>query len=68
MNEKIDWKTLTLVIGGTVGLLTGLAAAYLVIKQREEGGKILKLTSGDGAKIGMGIVSLLKTISDTGHR
>lgn len=57
--------TIFLVSGG-IGLLSGLAAAYLIIKKREETGKELKLTSGDGARIGMGIVTLLKMISDTG--
>lgn len=68
MINKPNWKTLTFIIGGTVGLLSGLAAAYLVVKQHEEDGDSLKFTSGDGAKIGMGIVTLLKTISETGRK
>lgn len=59
-------KTLTLIIGAAVGLLTGLAAAYLLIKQQEQNGQGLKLTSRDGVKIGMNTLSLLKMISDTG--
>lgn len=66
MTEKPDWKTLTFITGGAIGLITGLAAAYLIIKQREETGAQLKLTSGEGAKIGLGIVTLLKLISDGG--
>jgi hypothetical protein len=66
MTEKPDWKAITFITGGAIGLITGLAAAYLIIKQREETGESLKLTSGAGAKIGMGIVTLLKTISEGG--
>ncbi len=68
MSRNPNWKPLTFLIGGSIGLLTGLAAAYLVVKKEEEGGESLKLTSGDGAKIGMGIVSFLRMVSDTGKR
>lgn len=66
MSRNPNWKPLTFLIGGSIGLLTGLAAAYLVVKKQEEGGETLRLTSGEGAKIGMGIVTLLKMISETG--
>lgn len=65
MITKPDWKTVTLTIGGAVGLITGLAAAYLIIKNREQNGEPLKLTKDQGAKIGMGIVSFLKMISES---
>lgn len=68
MNDRRDWKTITFLVGGTIGLLSGLAAAYLIIKQQEANGRELKLTSSDGAKIGLGIVSLLKMISETGRK
>ncbi len=68
MSRNPNWKPLTYLISGSIGLITGLAAAYLIIKKEEEGGESLKLTSGDGAKIGMGIVTFLKMISDTGRR
>jgi len=68
MSRNPNWKSLTFLIGGSIGLLTGLAAAYLVVKKQEEGGERLRLTSGDCAKIGMGIAALLKTISETGKR
>ena len=68
MTEKPDWKTITYIVGGTIGLLTGITAAYLINRRRQEGGDLIKFTSGEGAKIGMGIVNLLKTIADTGRR
>ncbi|HPS42129.1 MAG TPA: hypothetical protein PK040_05955 [Anaerolineaceae bacterium] len=66
MIQKPDEKTLTYLIGGAIGLLTGLAAAYLINKNKEETGHALRLTRGDGAKIGMGLVSFLKLIAETG--
>ncbi len=68
MSRNPNWKSLTFLIGGLIGLLTGLAAAYLVVKKQEESGETRLLTTVDGAKIGMGIVTLLKLISETGHR
>ena len=65
MEEKSNRKTLTLLIGGSIGLLTGLAAAVLVLRKQEQTGKTVKFSTSDGAKIGMGVVSLLRMISDT---
>ncbi len=65
MTRDPQWKTTTLLVGGAIGLLTGLAAAYLLIRNTDENSEPLKLTSGEGAKIGMGVVTLLKMITDT---
>ena len=66
MEENSNWKTLALVIGGAAGLLTGLAAAFILIRKREAGEGQLSINSGEGLKIGMGIVGLLKQISESG--
>jgi len=66
MAENSNWKTLVLVIGGVAGLLTGLAAAFILIKKREASDGQLSINSGEGFKIGMGIVGLLKQISESG--
>jgi len=64
--KKNRWKTTIFLVSGSIGLLSGLAAAYLIIKKQEESGKTLKLSSGDGMRIGMGIASLLKMIAESG--
>jgi hypothetical protein len=66
MEKKNRWKTTIFLVSGGIGLLSGLAAAYLIIKKQEESGKTLKLSSGDGMRIGMGIASLLKMIAESG--
>ncbi len=68
MEENSNWKTLVLVIGGVAGLLTGLAAALILIRQREANEGQLSINSGEGLKIGMGVVGLLKQISESGSR
>lgn len=66
MEKQNDWKTKILLLGGAAGLLTGLAAAYLYIKQKEQTGQGLKITSSDGLKIGLNTISLVKMISEMG--
>lgn len=66
MEKENRWKTTIFLVSGGIGLLSGLAAAYLIIKKQEESGNTLKLSSGEGARIGMGIVALLKMIADSG--
>jgi LPXTG-motif cell wall-anchored protein len=66
MTENSNWKTNVLMIGGLIGLLTGIAASFLFIKKREQSDGDLKISSGEGMKIGMGVVTLLKMISDSG--
>ncbi|MBP9675420.1 MAG: hypothetical protein KBD67_01655 [Anaerolineaceae bacterium] len=68
MSQNTDGKAIKYLIGGAVGLLTGLAAAYLIINNEAKTGESLKLTSSNGAKIGLGIVTLLRLISDTGKK
>mgnify|MGYP001248784923 CR=1 FL=1 len=68
MNTERNWKTLVWFIGGLAGLITGLTAAALIIKRKENAGTEFKLNSGEGFKIGMGVVNLLKQITDTGFK
>ncbi len=65
MEENTQWKKLTYIIGGAIGLATGVTAAYLFIRARESSESDLKLTSGQGVKLGMGIVTFLRQITDS---
>lgn len=68
MEESNNWKTRVLIIGGVVGLLSGLGAAYLLIRRSEEAQHQPQLTTGDGVKIGMGLAGVFKLISDLASR
>ena len=68
MEQLEDWKVKTLVIGGVVGLFTGLLAAYLLIQRAEQESGQPRLTAGEGVKVGVGVLGVLKTISDMGTR
>jgi len=66
MEESDNWKMKTLIIGGLAGLLTGLLAAYLLIQRAEQEEETPKLSAGEGVKVGVGVLGLLKLIADIG--
>lgn len=68
MEKKDNWKQKTLVIGGVVGLLSGLVAAYIFIQRAEFEDDRPKITAGEGVKVGLGVLTVLRTISDLATR
>ena len=63
MNEEGSWKTRTLILGGLIGALTGLGMAILLVRRAEQQGERPKLGTGEGMKIGMTLLGLLRQIS-----
>ncbi|NPV84391.1 MAG: hypothetical protein HPY45_00085 [Anaerolineae bacterium] len=63
--ERINWKTKTLVIGALVGAVTGLIASYMIIQRAEKRQDAVQVSVGDGVKVGLGVLGLLRLISDT---
>ena len=68
MNQSDSWKSKTLIIGGLLGLLSGLLAASMLIKRSEQNEKNLSISPGDGVKVGLGVLGVLKLISYLGER
>lgn len=61
--ERFDeWKTRMLLLGGVLGAVTGVAAAYMIVKQAEEKGEIPQLGAGEGVRIGMAAMNLIRRI------
>jgi ABC-type Mn2+/Zn2+ transport system permease subunit len=57
----------TLIIGTVLGAVTGLSAAYLLTKRAEQKGEALKITSGQGLKLGVLVAGLLRSILTLGE-
>jgi len=59
------WKTRTMVIGAILGGLVGLIAAYLLVQQSSQEKKA-HITAGQGVQVGLGVLSVLRLISELG--
>ena len=62
-----SWKTQTLLIGGVVGALVGVGAAYLLSKRAEQKGTPLSITPGKGVQLGVLLAGLLRSILSLGE-
>lgn len=67
MDVDPNWKTKTLLFGSIIGALTGLGAAYLLIQQAERQGEQPKIGTGEGLRLGMGVLGLLKRVGELGQ-
>lgn len=67
--ENLDgWKKRTLIIGGILGAVAGLAAAMIVIERATRENTRPSMSAGDGVKLGLGVLGLMRLISDLGDR
>jgi hypothetical protein len=64
MENKDNWKTKTLLIGGVIGVIAGLVAAYIFIQRAEAEESRPKITAGEGVKVGLGVLTVLRLIAD----
>jgi nitrate reductase gamma subunit len=62
-----SWKMQTLVIGGVLGALMGLGAAYLLARRAEQRGTKLSITAGKGVQLGVLLTGLLRSIMSLGE-
>ncbi len=63
MNGDQAWKPKALAIGALVGAVAGLAGAYLLIRRAEEAGTRPQLDPGEGIRIGVLVMGLLRQVA-----
>ncbi|MHB8134248.1 MAG: hypothetical protein ACYDH1_08505 [Anaerolineaceae bacterium] len=68
MQQELGWKKKYLLIGGIVGLVSGLFAAFVLIQRAEQRQMTPKINAGDGVKVGLGVLGVLKLIADLGEK
>ncbi len=59
-------KGRTILIGVLIGAATGLAAAMMINRRAEKTGESTAITTGEGLKLGVMIVGLLRAIASMG--
>jgi hypothetical protein len=63
LGRAITWQTKAMIIGGAIGAMAGVAAAYL-LAQRSKDGQPPDISLGEGVKIGVLVLGLLRSISN----
>lgn len=56
----------TLLLGTLIGAFTGLVAAMLLNRRAEQEGTELSISAGDGMKLGVMVIGLLRAIAALG--
>lgn len=64
--ESENWKPKVLVVGAVIGALVGVGAAYLYTQQseRKQGFEYSNFSAGDGIKLGLLLLGLLRSVAD----
>jgi len=58
-----DWRGKAFIVGGVVGALLGLGAAYIYINAAEESGETPELSPGTAVTIGLSLLALLRQVA-----
>ncbi len=69
LEEQPDtsWKMQAMVIGGVVGALVGVGAAYLLSRRAEQQGSQLSITPQKGLQLGVLLAGLVRSILKLGE-
>lgn len=64
---ELDWRRKAFVVGGVVGALLGLGAAYIYINAAEQSGEKPELSPGTAVTIGLSLLALLRQVAAIGE-
>ena len=66
MEQQNNWKTRVFIISALLGTFTGLVAAYILVQRAEKNQDRPQLSAGEGVKLGLGLMGLLRLVADMG--
>jgi hypothetical protein len=66
MQKEQNWKGRVILAGGLFGAFFGLGMAYLLTQRAEREGGELRLGAGEGIRLGLLLLGLMKQVSELG--
>ncbi|MCC6189392.1 MAG: hypothetical protein IT318_10170 [Anaerolineales bacterium] len=64
---ELDWRRRAFVVGGVLGALLGLGAAYIYVNAAEQSGETPEVTPGTAVTIGLSLLALLRQVASIGE-
>ena len=65
--EMQNWRGKVFLIGAVAGALVGLGAAYMFAQKAEDPDHLPTVTAGDGVRLGLLVLGLLRSIAELGE-
>jgi hypothetical protein len=66
--QDTQWKSKVLLLGGVIGALLGVGTTYLLVQQSERRGEPLKLGTGEGLRLGILVLGMLRQVASLGDK
>jgi hypothetical protein len=61
-----NWKIKAMIMGGIIGAVSGVGAAYILVQRAEVENAQPRLSAGEGVTLGLGILGLLRLVANMG--
>jgi hypothetical protein len=62
--RNLDWRTKAFLVGGAVGAMLGLSAAYIYVNSVEKEGAPPELQASEAVGIGLTLLAVLRQIAN----
>lgn len=66
MND--NWKTKLIIGGAIIGAAAGIIGAIILAQNAEKANTRPQLSAGDGVKVGLGVMAVLRLLAELGSR
>jgi hypothetical protein len=64
---ELDWRRRAFIVGGVVGALLGVGAAYIYVNAAEQSGETPEVSPGTAVTIGLALLGLLRQVAAIGE-
>ncbi len=64
MDNQDQWKFRTITLSALIGAVAGIIAGAILVQRAEQLETRPRLTAGDGVKVGLGVLGVLRLLAD----